>query len=652
MIPKAIAQFLALVKPSAPRSLLDFAEQEIVLASGPRAGLRFRSIDQPWSAQVLNEMSSGKWTRMFGSGATQSGKTFLFVVVPIMWHLFELGDDVILGAPSLELAQSVYAEKILPSILASRYSKLLPRSGSGSKGGIPEVVRFRHGSTIRMMGAGGSDAQRSSHTAPVICMTEIDKMDEPSTTSRESSPIDQMEARASSFGASGRIRIYGECTVSIQDGRIWQETEIHGSAHRVLTQCPTCNNWSVPAREEFRGWRKCENSVDARELAALACTECGSAWTEAERITALQASMIVARGQTIDKDGNIVGDAPKTNTFGVRWTAWDSMLVRQEDIGEWEWRAMKAESPAALRKIYQFVWSEPVDDIDLESQVIGAIEADIIENKVWTTPMGVVPDGHDIVTIGVDLGADYIWWLACAWTKEGSGAIIGNGFELVPKGELSRCLVRTLLDLRQTIMEKKWPCENGTNSLTADMVCVDSGWEQESVYQFTFDCSDHIIALKGRGAGLTMTQYRTPRVGTPATRIGDGWYMKRQSGGRRFMVVDTNRWKRACVRAICAPAEDPMTIRINGSDKKNLESLVIHLTAEREESEYVPTKGVKRYWKRIRKLNHWLDCLVSCRAAAAVMGVSDVQRLKPQTVLRRRYESADESKRKGWRIGR
>src|SRR3972149_10057010 len=98
----------------------------------------------------------------------------------------------------------------MPLIESSRYRELLPRRGTGSKGGKTLRRDFLNGATLRYMSGGGSDKSRAGFTSRVVVITETDGMDQPSATSRESDKIKQLEARTRAYG--GRERTYMEGT--------------------------------------------------------------------------------------------------------------------------------------------------------------------------------------------------------------------------------------------------------------------------------------------------------------------------------------------------------------------------------------------------------------------------------------------------------
>ena len=117
---------LSLAKAPRLRSMREFAEAEIVIPDGPFAGRRFRCSRQPYTGLWFDEVDSGRWSRCVATGPTQSGKTLCCFVIPLLYHLFEVGETVICGLPDMDMAGDKWREDILPAIEHSRYRDLLP----------------------------------------------------------------------------------------------------------------------------------------------------------------------------------------------------------------------------------------------------------------------------------------------------------------------------------------------------------------------------------------------------------------------------------------------------------------------------------------------------------------------------------------------
>ena len=89
------------------RTMREFAESEIVLPDGPFEGLKYKAHRQPYSGLWLDEVEKGIYRRVVSLGPTQSGKTFTCFIIPIMYHLFEVKETVIVGVPNMIIAADI-----------------------------------------------------------------------------------------------------------------------------------------------------------------------------------------------------------------------------------------------------------------------------------------------------------------------------------------------------------------------------------------------------------------------------------------------------------------------------------------------------------------------------------------------------------------
>ncbi len=265
------------------RPISQFAEDEIVLPSGPDEGLHFRLDRQPFSRIWFAQIESGRWNRHLFTGPQQIGKTLIASLIPLLWHLFEVQERVIFGLPNMEMAGDKWRDEILPVIERTKYRELLPRSGGGSRGGTVEAIKFRHGRTLKFMSGGGSDKRRASYTSRVLIVTEIDDLDDSGGGSDEADKLKQMEGRTRAYG--DRKAVYLECTVSTEAGRTWQEltTSTHS---RLALPCPHCGVYVTPEREHLRGWQEAATEFLAKQQGAFYCPACGEAWSEGDRLAA------------------------------------------------------------------------------------------------------------------------------------------------------------------------------------------------------------------------------------------------------------------------------------------------------------------------------------------------------------------------------
>ena len=605
--------FFRRARPKRLRNMLEFAAEEIILPpGGPRQGLNFDPDTAPWTRDVLLEFTRGRYSRFAASGPVQDGKTLIFFSIPALYFLFEVEENVIIGCPDVALAQAIYEEKLLPVIEASKYAELLPTKGEGSKKGkVKSAVTFGNKATLRFVGAGGGDTQRSSHTARVILITEVDKMDVARASSREADPVSQMEARGEAF-KDDRL-VFMECTKSIEKGRINQEINELGTGHRVYISCPECDHWHAPEREHFSGWQDADDEIAAREQGRHHCPECGVGWTEAMRAEAVADPRMVAEGQRVTKKGKVVGKKPRTKTFGFQWNVMCSALKTQAQIAAREYRAEKTGKVEDEKYVTQFYWCEVCEEgrLDLVDLNLEAIYA-----KIGHMPKGILPAGLQELTCFIDLGLYLCWWVAIAWREEFQGSIIGYGSIEVPQERKARKIriLSALKSFRDTTLLPGW----GENGISPSMTLVDSAYAQDVAYDFVWQSGQHHYrASKGYGSGPYQPSWKdipeppkNPKSKTPAKRkTGDNWFITRQKGGILLTNMHADHWKRRTHEGFYAAAGTPGSVELFKAERREHRAFGRQILAEREVQEFVPGKGDTTYWQVVRRANHYLDCV-------------------------------------------
>lgn len=621
--------------PRRVRTFREFAEEEFVLPAGPRKGSKYSCDFMPFSSEILDEFTRGRFQEFWGSGPAQASKTLHFYVIPSLYHLFELHEDVIMGAPVSHMAKAAYLQRLLPAIQRTRYAKLLPDKGGGSRGGVSDLIQFGNGASIRFLGAGGGDQQIASYTARVVVATEIDKMDTPGKVSREADPVTKLKARTKAFGSAARF--YGECTMSTKEGRIWREVVELGTDSRVLLPCVHCGDWIWPERSGLVGWQEAPDEMEARRRARFQCPACRKPWSEADRRESLKNPRVAAKGQTVSKEGVVAGPMPPTTAWGFRWNAMASPLTSIEQIAAEEWRAEQSGSDEDQKGVVQFVWAEA-----WEKKIEDLVRPDaaVILRKIVRLERGALPEGTLKLTMGIDVGSYVIWWALYAWKAEGRGHVVDFGALDVPtmRGQKDPVAVlNALRSFRDDVFEPGWGGEQ------PDMALIDAGYEQEVVYQFVKETGERPwFACRGFGTNSRNGVWKAGAAAeiTNVREVGEGWKAILQPAGVRLVAVHADHFKALVHDGFGAPEGAPGSITIFHGDPKtdsHLRQFARQIVAEQRE--YVESAGKERrlVWVVMSKQNHWLDCSTYARCAAGILGIKLVEDKPPPPPPRRVY---------------
>lgn len=619
------------------RPISQFAEEEVILPNGPFAGQKYKLDRKPCSRLWFNEIESKRWWMHVYTGPVQSGKTLDGFVIPIMWCLFEKKEDVIVGLPDMNMSDRKWRKDILPCIERSQYASLLPSSGAGSKGGKVTHAEFANGANLTFMSFGGKDKSKAGDTAPNIIITESDGANEAGEASEEADPIEQLIARAAAFDLDAFVIL--ECTVSVEDGQIWRRY-INGTASRILRPCPLCGEYVAPEREHFYGWESAEDEIEAGEKARFHCPNCREAWSDARRFASNTNSILVHKGQEV-VDGHVSGPIPRTRTLGFRYSAVDNSFRSSPMLGGMEWNAARArDRDNAEKGILQFQWTRPwIPEADDEPPV-DPYEA---AKRIGDTRQGVIPEGHDVLTIGVDLRNTQLHWTAIAWQPNGTCRIIDYGVLKVYSRRMGveRAIFRALQYFRDDVASHGWPIAGTDQNKLPDQVWIDAGYKSKTVFKFIRECQGYetwhevFRPYVGRGA---LKQYQgryadRPKASKNIPYVGEEFYISWQDEQQVALVlVNADAWKTFVHARLRTPlvSDDgestPGALSLFVPSSGDHSEYCRHLCSESEHKEFHPDKGEITVWRTISRVNHWFDATYAACTAAKFCGIDVVEK--------------------------
>lgn len=612
-----------------------FAEEEIVLPNGPFENRRFSCDRQPYAGLWFDAIDSGKWRRFAATGPSQSGKTVCCSVIPVLYHLFELRETVIFGLPDMAMAADKWREDLLPVIERSRFRRLLPTSGAGSKGGQFESIKFQNGATLRFMSGGGDDKSRSAFTSRVLVVTEADGLDASSSTSREADKLKQLEARTRAYGE--RARIYLECTVSIEEGRIWREYK-NGTRTRIMTPCPKCGHHVCLEREDLKGWQEAADEIEAKELAAFVCSSCSTPWTEADRLQANQGAKLVHAGQLIDSAGVVTGNPKRTETLGFRWSAVNNLFTTAGQHGGEEWAAARSkDAENAEKERRQFAWAIPYVPPQWDLNPLDEEEI-ITRFHEPRMPRGQVAEECEILVAAADLRKRELHYIVLGSDLEATGLVVDYSIIEV-KSDLygvQQALTEALHQFRD-LMEAgfNWPA--GGNPWVPDHVWIDAGYQPDVVHDCCLEFGEHYRPVFGQGFGQHQKRFNRPRAVNETTvlYVGQEFYLARDPARPQPHVnINSDHWKTQIQEAFSLQKingkHPPGSFTLFSASPRDHLKYAQHLTAEKPRQEHKEGVGWVTVWETIRRTNHWLDCTYIAAAASSFGGARRVPLPDPE----------------------
>lgn len=615
------------ITPRRRRLVREFVESDIyVPEGGPFGRVRYRCDRQPYSRLWFDEIDSGRWKKHVALGPVQSGKTTTCSTCPLTYHLFEIGESVIYGIPTMDMAADKWNRDIFPIIDASKHRDQLPTTGQGSRGGSTiDSVTFKNGATLKFMSGGGNDKKRAGYTSRVVIVTEVDGLDVQGEDSAEADKVTQIIARTDAFDQ--RAVVYLECTVTTREGRIWREY-VGGTESRIAIRCQHCRHYVSPEREHLVGWQDAEDEQTAKENAHWCCPNCGAAWTEAERRLANIDCRLVHRGQEIDEHGAITGPAPRTDTLGFRWTAVNNLMQSAGRVAVKEWKGKRQhDEDNAERELCQYVHCIPHESAVID---LTGIEHATLQRRQADTERGVLPVDVQAITVGADLGERLMYWLAIAWLFDGSGVIIDYGRIEVPSDsmDIERALMFAQLELDDL-------CNAGWGGVPATMGLIDSGWKPTPVYTHLRGRDKSWLPSKGYGASTRNGAYRAKKTtGAMVSEVGEEYHVARlRKRQAKLLEFNADYWKSWLHDRLHTPTGQPGAITLFKAPPNDHLSISKHLTAEAKESKWVPGKGELIVWRQKHKNNHGLDAAVMACVAGHRAGVRILEGDGPQQTM-------------------
>ena len=268
---------------AAPRLPLDqWVQKRRQVIGGPRPG-KWNSANAPFSGEPMRAISE-RWVQRVSLVAPTQLLKSEFAINIAIWTA-EYGNDVLFYEPDLPLLKEFLGDRIRPTMQALGDNPIIESVDS-------KYFKKRDSAIVLRSGGGGGKilglspemkTGKSSHTAPIVVIDELDKMQDPTM-------ITSAQSRVTTYEGDACIADMSTPTIDVA-GTIWRSwTE--GSRGVWKGRCCHCDEL-VSVRWSRVSFEKDDDGFWLPETAAFICENCGTVWSEADRQKSLRAGCYV-----------------------------------------------------------------------------------------------------------------------------------------------------------------------------------------------------------------------------------------------------------------------------------------------------------------------------------------------------------------------
>jgi len=420
----------------------------------------------------------------------------------------------------------------------------------------------------------GANSPASLATRPIryLFLDEVDKY--PAGAGSEADPIALAQERTKTFVYNRKI--VGTSTPTFKSGHIWRHYESAGEIRQFFVPCPHCGHYQPLTFRPGLRWPEGAGPEDAGDLAWYECEACKG------RIADQHKPVMLRTGQWRSTGGRGAGGrivACHLNTLASPWVRFGEVASKFLRVKE---------DPEELRNFVNSWLGEPWETASAK------MDGDLVLERQTEVPEGVVPEEAVLLTGGVDVQEDRLYWTVRGWGPRLTSWGIAHGEAL------------GWADIEQ-VMNRQWEREGGGPPAIVNLVGVDSGDQTDDVYAFCALNSDWAKPVKGASQPL-LSRYRITRVDRPTS----------SAHGMQLVLVDGDQYKSMIAGRMNRP---------NGRG-----SWMVHAGCDREYAEQVTAEHcveevrggqVRRVWRRksTSAANHYLDAEVYAAVAADLLQV-------------------------------
>ena len=538
----------------------------------------------PYLVGIMDEMLNYETEEIVFCKPSQVGGTEAILNI-LAYIILQDQAPAMVVYPSDTLADSIYKNRILPMILAS---PALSERYHENESTISEL-QF-DGMYLSLTGS-NSPANLASKAIRFLFLDEVDKY--PGASRKEADPISLARERTKTFH---NRKIFITSTPTLKTGHIWKELESCDVIKHYFVPCPHCGKfielkWSqitFPNDESM-------SHADRAEFANYACQECGAIITDQQKPKMLRNG----EWRTIRENTKFA------RKVGFWINTIYSPFVRFSEIAK-EFLKSK-DDPDTLQNFVNSWLAEPWEDTRLKTS------ADLVLERQTDLPELIVPAWAKLLTAGVDVQKNCLYWTIRAWGNFLTSQNIAHG-QAFSFGEI------------ENIMNLQFEREGDGQKMVVELALIDSGDDTDNVYDFCALNSEWAVPCKGSSHPLDFYT----KISTTPRKEGRPYNLQ-------LVIVDGEKCKDAIAGRMMKPNGKGSWMVYQGCDREYAEQV----TAEHKVNVKDSRGHIRQEWKpkASKADNHYLDCEVYALAAAEALGARTMHLNDPQETLQRQQKT-------------
>jgi phage terminase large subunit GpA-like protein len=500
LLARVKAKFLA---PPPRVDVAEWAARYRHIAKGSERG-QWRNERTPYLVEPMQCASSfSPYERVVLQFATQLGKTEVLYNA-VMQRIHTEPQDLMMVQPTLQDAQDHSGQRFLPTVQKTPALHGLVAIHRSRDESSSWRARSIQGGFAVFFGGANSASSLASKPIGMAVADEVDKW--PADVDNQGPPLALLEERMSNFS---RRKLIIASTPTIKDASTIETEYLASDRRQYHVPCPHCGErqvlvWGKKADGEDHGyglqWLRTPTGEARPETAVYICRHCGAAIEEYHKTDMLAGGIWIPQAPGAGR-GKRAGFHLNKLYSPLGWRSWASLVEKWDSAN----RERKAGNSAPLKEFINSSLAETWKETGT-----GA-DADSLRNRAEDYPLGKVPMGGLMCTMGVDTQPDRLEARVYAYGRGEESWLVDRhiiyGDPNLEEGTDGSPWTR-LTEIRRT------PIHHASGAqVLIEATCIDTGGHNtHAVYHYCRQhARSHVLAIKGA------SQYGRPVLGRPST---------------------------------------------------------------------------------------------------------------------------------------